>query len=276
MSQEEFSSRNAPPSNRQLITLLGIFVALIIGLIALSLLLVDVFISKLPTQVEQQLGRLVVPVYEQLAQPSSTQTTLNQLLDQLEAHLPIDLGNNREYQIFYIPEETVNAIAIPGDRILIFKGLLTKVESENELMMILGHELGHFAHRDHLRGLGRGLVLQAVLSTIFPNMGSLESTAVALSNARFSRSQERQADQFGLTLLNANYGHVAGATDFFERLSREQKMDLAFFNTHPTSRNRVNHLQRLIQQQNYPIGSRVPLPESLQTPAPQSTDQSRE
>ncbi|NJK38284.1 MAG: M48 family metallopeptidase [Oscillatoriales cyanobacterium RM1_1_9] len=267
MSQEEFSSRNAPASNRQLIILLGIFATLIITLIVVPLVLVDIFIGKLPVSVEQQLGRLVVPVYQQMAKPSDTQTTLNQLLDQLETQLPLDSSQNRDYQIFYIPQDTVNAVAIPGDRILIFQGLLEEVESENELMMILGHELGHFAHRDHLRGIGRGLVLQAVLSMILPNVGSLESAALAVSNAQFSQSQERRADEFGLTLLNAHYGQVAGATDFFERLSRERQMDFAFLNTHPSSKDRVESLQELIQGRNYETGTRLPLPESLQNPA---------
>ena len=46
----------------------------------------------------------------------------------------------------------MNAVALPGGNIVVFAGLLKEIKSENELAMILGHELGHFAHRDHLRG----------------------------------------------------------------------------------------------------------------------------
>ena len=42
-------------------------------------------------------------------------------------------------------------------------GLLENVESENELAFVLGHELGHFRNRDHLRGLGRGIAFSLVL-----------------------------------------------------------------------------------------------------------------
>ncbi|MGF1492321.1 MAG: M48 family metallopeptidase [Microcoleaceae cyanobacterium] len=265
--REKVSSKNAEASNRQLLIILGLFVAFIVGLIAGALFLVDVLISHLPVSVEQQLGRVVVPIYEQQAQPSDTQTTLNQLVDQLETHLPADSDLNRDFQVLYVPDETVNAIAIPGDRIIIYRGLLEDVESENELMMILGHELGHFAHRDHLRGVGRGLVIRVILANILPGARSLESFAVAVSGARFSQSQERQADEFGLDLLEANYGHVGGATDFFRRLSQQRNLQVDFLSTHPSSKNRVRYLKRLIQKENYPVQAVSPLPESLENPA---------
>ncbi|MEP0779976.1 M48 family metalloprotease [Microcoleus sp. ZQ-A2] len=45
-------------------------------------------------------------------------------------------------------------LALPGDAIVIYADLVQQAKSQNELMMVLGHELGHFAHRDHWRGLG--------------------------------------------------------------------------------------------------------------------------
>ena len=50
---------------------------------------------------------------------------------------------------------------------VIYQGLLAQAESENELMMVLGHELGHFANRDHLRGLGRALLVQIAIAAFF-------------------------------------------------------------------------------------------------------------
>jgi len=265
MSEPEFSSRNPPPSNRQLLILLAIFGGFIIATIVALWFLFEQLVWLIPPQFEQQLGRLVVPAFERQAKPSATQTTLNQLLDRLETHLDSEL-ENRDYRVLYIPDSTINAYALPGDHIVIFKGLLNQVESENELMMILGHELGHFAHRDHLRGISRSLFIQTVLSLFFPNVGSLESITVALSNAQFSQSQEKQADEFGLTLLQENYGHVAGATDFFERIKAEEKEDtIAFLQTHPPSQDRIQRLEKLIQKRGYELDKRSPLPASLTT-----------
>jgi predicted Zn-dependent protease len=258
--------RNPPPSNRQLLILFGLFVGFIIAVVWIVWSLVNNLIWFIPPSVEQQLGALVVPAYEQQAKSSPAQDTLNQLLDRLETNLPEEQKQGRNYQVLYIPQATVNALAIPGDRIIIYAGLLDKMTSENELMMVMGHELGHFAHRDHLRGLGRQLFLQMAIATIFGDVSWLQGTAAAVqavSQAQFSQSQETEADEFGLTLLQATYGQVAGATDFFAQLNQQKGINLAFLATHPNPGDRVIQLNRLIKARKYQVGERSPLPETL-------------
>jgi predicted Zn-dependent protease len=241
---------------------LGIFAGLILGVIWFVFWLVSSLVWLIPPSVEQQLGALIVPVYEQLAQPSPAQDTLNQLLDKLETNLP-QQRQQREYKVLYIPDSTVNALALPGDRIVIYSGLVNRVKSENELMMVLGHELGHFAHRDHLRSLGQELFLPIAIASLLGDNSWVYSSAAtiisAASQAQYSQFQEIQADKFGLTLLYKTYGHVAGATDFFERLSQQQDLDLAFLSSHPAPGKRVVQLKQLIQQRGYSVGERSPL-----------------
>jgi predicted Zn-dependent protease len=269
-----YSDRTPPPSNRQLLRLLGVLLGGIVlvllgGYWAIGLL-IDGLVAAVPIQVEQQLGALIVPTYErQAASPSANPqitTTLNQLLDRLETQLP-KTQPPRQYQVLYIPSAVVNAAAIPGDRVLIYGGLLKQVESENELMMVLGHELGHFAHRDHLRGLGRSLGAQLLLAWLLGDGNALQSIAVsgvtALNQAQFSQAQEKAADQLGLTLLHGVYGQVAGATDFFDRLSRKENANLAILASHPPSKERIAALEALIQSRQYSMGARSPLPSAL-------------
>ena len=92
----------------------------------------------------------------------------------------------------------MNALALPGDRIVIFSGLVNRVKSENELMMVLGHELGHFAHRDRLRSLGQELLLPIAIASLLGDNSWLYSSAAAIisatSQAQYSQFQEIQAD----------------------------------------------------------------------------------
>ncbi len=258
------TERNPEPTHRQLLILLaGIVVAL--GLLVWCIFaLVDVAITKIPVSVEQKLGALVVPIYQRENQDSPQQASLNQLLDRLEVHLE---DRTRDYRVLYVKEDTVNAIAIPGDVILIFQGLVQNVQSENELMMILGHELGHFAHRDHLRRLGRILALRFAITALFGNLdwlNNVSTLAATISNAQYSQSQETQADGFGLTLLYQTYGHVAGATDFFQRLSEKSHQNWDFLATHPAPQKRVITLEKEIQKRGYPVQQKQTLPPSLQ------------
>lgn len=271
-----YSDRTPPPSNSQLLRLFALFIGTILVVLWSLSALVNGIIWWIPPSAERQLGRLIVPAYEKLAQPSPVQDTLNQLLDRLKEKLSEEQRQERDYQVLYVPDSTVNALAIPGERIVIYAGLLNQMESENELMMILGHELGHFAHRDHLRGLGRGVLLRLAFAIFAGDAGSLQSIAasgvVALNDAKFSQSQETQADEFGLTLLQAAYGHVAGATDFFARMRQKDSSDFgAILATHPPYQNRVAALQQLIQKRHYQLGKRSPVREVLRNVATQSS-----
>lgn len=259
------STHSPPPKGRQIVTLLMIGAGLIVMVWVTLGFVFNHLIQWIPPGVERQLGRSAIATFEQLAEPSPTQDSLNQLLDRLEAELPPDLRQEREYQLLYVPEETVNALALPGDYIVIFEGLLAQATSENEVMMVLGHELGHFAHRDHLRGLGRSLVVRVVLSVLFGDGGSLAAWGLeTFTQTHFSRQQETRADEFGLTLLQRTYGHVAGAMDFFDRLSQQTGVTFDLFTTHPAPRKRVQRLEQLIQQRQYEMGAITPLPPSLQ------------
>ncbi|NJR22069.1 MAG: M48 family metallopeptidase [Richelia sp. CSU_2_1] len=261
------TDRNPPTSNKQLLIILGIFLALGCLLLWGTLKLVDGLILLIPPSVEQQLGALVVPAYERLAAHSPAQDTLDRLLERLETKLPKEQKIDRNYRLLYIPDDTANALALPGDTIIVYRGLIQQLESENELMMILGHELGHFANRDHLRAIGRGLALQLVVAVFVGDTGGFANIAAAiasdLSKAQFSRNQESQADEFGLKLLVSHYGHAAGATDFFQRLARENNLDIALLATHPAPGDRTVTLKQTIAQRRYPIRDLSPLPATL-------------
>ncbi|MBD2066392.1 M48 family metallopeptidase [Leptolyngbya sp. FACHB-671] len=258
--------RNPEPKKRQILLVVGLIIAVVFFAFWLFGALVNGLVWLIPPSVERQLGTFTVPVFEQMAEPSAAQDSLNQLLDRLEANLPPEQQQDHDYQVLYIPDATVNAIAIPGDRVIIYRGLLAQTESENELMMVLGHELGHFANRDHLRRLSRGLVLQLLIAVFFGDTGGLQDVAISglssISNAQFSQGQELQADEFGLNLLQQTYGHVAGATDFFERLSQQEGANIDFLATHPNSNKRVQRLERTIAK-GYDLGERSPLPAPL-------------
>ena len=261
------SPKNEAETGGQLIAIICGFLALAIVTFLAFNILVNSVISFLPYSVEQKLGAVIAPIYEKQAVDSPQQKTLNQLLDRLETNLPAKQKAQNQYQVFYIPDETVNAIAIPGNKVIIYKGLLQEVESENELMMVLGHELGHFANRDHLRGLGNALVIRMTLGFFLGDAGIFQSgvgTLVrAVSNAQYSQKQEVKADTFGLNLLDQTYNHVAGATDFFSKLSNKEKSDFDFLSSHPALAERVKKLEQQIKSNNYKLGSINRLPKAL-------------
>ncbi len=261
------SEENPPVAIGQLLQVVGVVVGLILTIILLIFWVGNQMVWWIPPQVEVQLGRLMAQEFSQQLEDSPRQRALDRLLDRLEEHLPV--ADQRDFEVLLVDQKQVNALALPGQQLVVFTGLLEVMESENELAMVLGHELGHFVNRDHLRTLTRQLTLNLILASIFPDTAGLQSLAVsgvrALSAAQFSQDQERRADEFGLEVLMATYGHVNGATDFFKRMQEDQPGNVfAFLQSHPNPGDRVDHLQHLIAIKDYPLKERTPLSETLQ------------
>lgn len=146
----------------------------------------------------------------------------------------------------------VNAFALPGGTIVINRGFLEQCRSENELLFIIGHEMGHLSHRDHLRGMGYNLVgLSIGVLLGATNMPEIFGTGIRYGESRFSQRQERAADLFGLEMLQCHYGHVGGATDFFERHKAGDITKWLAFTTHPELASRIEGMEAEAEKRGY-------------------------
>lgn len=118
-------------------------------------------------------------------------------------------------RIYILRTPLFNASMAPNGTMRVFSGLLLRVKSEAELASILGHEFGHFEDRHSLERFkaqrsGSDLLSWAAV------LGSMSNDAYAYQNfqnmelsvygqlLRFSRDQEREADERGVGYLNAS------------------------------------------------------------------------
>jgi len=238
--------------------------ALAVGLIASG---VDLIVRLVPPSAESRVFRslgaelMARTTNDGLDEPAKR---LQGLLDRLASHWP---DAPYQFRVGITRSEDPNAVALPGGLILVTSALLDQAESENELAFVLGHELGHFRGRHHLRRLGRSVVWGMVLAVA---LGSTQTTpdlatlSGGLAARGFDREHERQADRFGLELVQAEYGHVAGAGRFFERLEREASPGAnltAYLSTHPSSRHRIEELRAFARERGFALdGELTPKP----------------
>lgn len=169
-------------------------------------------------------------------------------------------------RIVVISDSISNAMALPGGMIVITDKLLQDVQSENELAMVLAHELGHFTLRHHLRRVSRLLLLPALTTVLFGDASTtgLVSRSSTLFELSYSRAEESAADSFALDTLNRAYGHVAGATEFFQRNASldSQALGGKYSSSHPLSTERVRAIDLQIRQKGYKCGNLTALPPS--------------
>lgn len=224
--------------------LLGLLAVLAV-LYAVLGLVVDTVVDHLSVETEQaiydslsldEVSALFVSEEETGDQLAQARSVLKKL--QPCANLPYPVSPH------LISSPELNAMAFPGGSVGITSGLLEEVRSEAGLAFVLAHELAHFHHRDHLRSLGRGVVLIAGTTLVggSTDIGSLLSPALSLQMAQYSQSRESEADMEALSFMTCAYGDTRGAGELFEEmLKREDKSQLGhYFSSHPQTRKRLD------------------------------------
>jgi predicted Zn-dependent protease len=106
-----------------------------------------------------------------------------------------------------VDDPAVNAFAVPGGFIYVTRGLLGHLTSEAELASVVGHEIGHVTARHTVSQMskqqlaGLGLTLGSVVSSGFKRYAGLANSAMGILFLKYSRDDERQADDLGLRYL---------------------------------------------------------------------------
>jgi Zn-dependent protease with chaperone function len=248
--------------------LAGGLLAIAVGLYLALGLAVDLVVPRISMELERKMARAFVGRLAKSDQADDATRSVQALVDSLQsrcASLPYAVT------VHIQQAGAVNAAALPGGHMVVFTGLLEKMTSENELAFVLAHELGHFAHRDHLRGLGRALVLLTISTVLLGadnDVTGMIGQGMQLTELNFSRTQETRADEFALETLACHYGHVAGATAFFNKIPAEADPGRFghYFASHPENRRRIDHLETMARQHGYPSGDLRPLPADLAAP----------
>lgn len=163
------------------------------------------------------------------------------------------------YRLILMENEKPNAFAFPGGTIGLTTGLLDTLDDPEALKFVLGHELGHFHQRDHLRGLGRAIGGTVVFSMLFSGeMGNSQfaNTFTYVLGRSYSREQEEAADRFGLSLLHRVYGETEGCDQLFKiLLESDETPEWAYMlSTHPAPQKRIEQLHAEAQRlENQPL-----------------------
>jgi Zn-dependent protease with chaperone function len=234
--------------------LTAIFIAVVLALV----FLVEVALYFIPAEKEAELFRDWLPDDLVTVSPGDARLRQTQLLaDRLAFHWG---ESPYEFRVEIDDSESANAMALPGGLIIVTQGLLDKVESENELAFVLGHELGHYRNRDHIRALGRGIVLSLFFSVATgSDAAGLGLKVSDLALRSFSRKQESRADEFALAMVYTQYGHVNEAWRLFERWEDDESFRelVPYLSTHPQAGDRVDSLEALALRENWPTSGRV-------------------
>lgn len=158
-------------------------------------------------------------------------------------------------------DQTINAFALPGGQIFITNGLLKRLETEEQLAGVLGHEIGHVIGRHSAEHISKAKLTQdltgaAVIATYDPgDPSSRSSAAVAalignLVNMKFGRDDELEADRMGVKYMASSHYDPKAMIEVMKILSEAggSRQQVEFFSTHPNPENRIEQIERAIEE----------------------------
>ena len=174
-----------------------------------------------------------------------------------------ELYRNTKFTFRVMDSPVVNAFALPGGYVYVTRGLLSHVQNEAQLAVVLGHEIAHIAARHSSQQAKRaqigqiGLVAaailgQQVLGDRVGDMGQLMNMggqALELFMMRYSREAEHESDQLGVGYAQRAGYAAAESSDFFHSLQRigesEGKSIPSWQSTHPDPGDRAQRVREL-------------------------------
>jgi predicted Zn-dependent protease len=211
------------------------------------------------TQQEVEMGaQYAAEINRQL--PMVTDGSANSIINQMGDQIARAGQRGLNYTFYIVNSDQVNAFAVPGGYIYVNRGLITRTRTMSELAGVLAHEIGHVEHRhgaeqmERMQRANLGVNLAYILLGRQP--GQVEATAVNAAGtayfARHSREAENEADASAIPMLLASRIDPRGMVSMFQLLISEQRRQPSafeqWFSTHPTTQDRIDNTQRMINQ----------------------------
>lgn len=207
---------------------------------------------SIPPELDRTLGDESIRVLDRLLfEESSLEEEEQQRVTLLFDEITQESPTYSSYRLLFRSSETIgaNAFAAPGGVILITDEMIELVETDDELISVLAHEVGHLAQRHGLRILlqnSASAIIVAGLTGDISNVTALAATIpTVLMQAKYSRDFEREADDFAFDYLESHNLDSDALSELLIRLEEQALVEVdehginAWLSSHPHSEERV-------------------------------------
>jgi predicted Zn-dependent protease len=216
-------------------------------------ILIDRSIDLIPKSFDKEIGEKYLAQYVLFNKIDSAKT---KSLSEFAYQLVLENGDNMKFVV--VESSTVNAFALPDGTIVVFTGILDKIDSYDELVALIGHEAAHVNGRHGIKMICHDLTGYIFISAILGDVTGIQAiigdNLNSLQSLSFSREFEKEADEKGLLLMYNNNINPEGMIKLFERLKQEDKLSLPeFLASHPVTDKRILFAKEAIKKGGYQI-----------------------
>lgn len=216
----------------------------------------------LPPCIEEELGKQAV---EELLQKEKIEENTNfaQLVNNIGNRIAKAIPNSEYTWRFYTinDDETINAFALPGGGVFVYRGILKVAKTEEQLAAIMGHEIAHVLARHggermsqlllvELGGQLSSAAIEACTKSSHAELfeqvyGAIATVGVILP---YSRKHEYEADHIGVLLMAEAGYDPHEAIVLWENFATlgNKKFIPEFLSTHPVDENRIKAIESIL------------------------------
>lgn len=162
---------------------------------------------------------------------------------------------NFAWEFNLVNDNQVNAFCMPGGKIVVYEGLMNLVEAEDELAVVVGHEVAHAVAKHSNERMSQQMltqygaqILSAAVSQKSEAVQSMAAQVYGLGaeyglSLPFSRKHELEADYMGLILMTIAGYNPDVAVGFWQKMSADGAQIPEFMSTHPSDAKRIKEIQ---------------------------------
>ncbi|MBI9040393.1 M48 family metalloprotease [Lutibacter sp.] len=162
---------------------------------------------------------------------------------------------NYQYDFHLLKDpQTINAFALPGGQIFITYALFSKLENEDQLAGVLGHEIGHVVGRHSAERMAKQGFTEAVVNGVAvgidPNTAQGAAALANVINMSYGRDDELESDELGVRfMIDAGYNpmELIGVMEILKADAGPNKTPERM-STHPDPENRIEKIKEAIEK----------------------------
>ena len=204
-------------------------------------------IQKITNKTEEKLGDSFWKAIK-TSEVENSNVFENSVLDSLVTDICVKNKIDRNViKLHIIQSSEVNAFALPNGHLIVFTGLISNCDHQDELYGVLCHEIAHIKLNHIMKKLGKEVGITLLISMTTGNSGSdiIKTTAKKISSTAFDRKMEKEADLKAVDyMIKANVDQKPFA-EFLRRLNAKESDDNKYFkwiSTHPESKERAAYI----------------------------------
>lgn len=207
--------------------------------------------AALGRELEEAVGRLALAELQLRYGGLVREPLLQEWIERLAAPLVAQTQRGVKYRFYILAGYEDNAFSLPGGHICLLQGLLSHIQSEEELAGVIAHELAHSENRDFQRMLEQQLLYMGVLGLLRGRVGRewiyAGQIIQILEGLRQQRGHEIEADQRGAELAYRARYDPEGIIEYLQGISPSRGWAGELVATHPSPQKRMEAVRRHIR-----------------------------